>query len=215
MKTWLRACAQSLFELFLTPLLLLTALVARFIPKRIDVGLGPEPIISHVYHKQAFQHYGYSAETFALSVFYITSEFDVRADQFLSGRLPGSKYLGYLYLIALTLLRYRVLYFYFNGGVLGFSQWLWRLEPWFYKLANVKVVVMPYGSDVQEMSRSSNLLYKHAISRDYPRHRFNRQRIATKIDLWTRHANHIIAGCDWVDYMYHWDTLMSTGPANH
>lgn len=207
-KIWLRTLGQGLFELVLTPVLFLLALVARFVPKRIDVGLGPEPIISHVYHKQAFQRHGYSAETFVLSVFYITSEFDVRADQWFPWPIPGRKYIGYLYLIGLTLLRYRCLYFYFNGGVLGFSQWLWRLEPWLYKLANVKIVVMPYGSDVQEMSRSSNLLYKHAISRDYPRHRFNRQRIAAKIDLWTRHANHIIAGCDWVDYMYHWDTLM-------
>jgi len=207
-KTLVRTIAQGLLELGLAPIFLLIALLARFIPKRIDVGLGPEPIISHVYHKQAFQQYGYSAETFALSVFYITSEFDIRADQLLPRRFPGGKYVGYLYLMAMSLLRYRCLYFYFNGGVLGFSQWLWRLEPWLYRLANVKVVVMPYGSDVQEMSRSSNLLYKHAISRDYPRHRLHRKRIAAKIDLWTRHASHLIAGCDWVDYMYHWDTLM-------
>jgi hypothetical protein len=32
--------------------------------------------------------------------------------------------------------------------------------------------------------------------------------IAAKIDLWTRFADHVIGGCEWVDYMYHWDTLM-------
>jgi hypothetical protein len=207
-KTMVRSLVQALFELLLLPVLFIVAFVARFVPKQVDVGLGPEPIISHVYHKGAFQQHGYSAETFVLAVFYITSDFDVRADRWFPWPLPGRKYIGYLYLIGLTLLRYRCLYFYFNGGVLGFSQWLWRIEPWLYKLANVKIVVMPYGSDVQEMARSSNLLYKHAISRDYPRHRFQRKRIAAKIDLWTRHANHIIAGCDWVDYMYHWDTLM-------
>lgn len=207
-KTVGRVVGQSLFELLLTPLLLVVALLARFIPKQIDVGLGPEPIINNIYHKKALQLYGYSAETFVLSVFYITNEFDLRADQWLPWPLPGRKYIGYLYLILRTLVKYRCLYFYFNGGIFAFSQWLWRLEPWLYQLAKVKVVVMPYGSDVQEMSRSSNLLYKHAIGRDYPRHRFNRKRIAAKIDLWTRHANHIIAGCDWVDYLYYWDTLM-------
>jgi hypothetical protein len=207
-KTFVRVVAQSLFELLLLPVLLLVALFARLIPKQIDVGLGPEAIINNVYHKKALQLYGYSAETFVLSVFYITSEFDRRADQWLPWRIPGHKILGYLYLTLLTLTRYRCLYFYFNGGIFAFSQWLWRVEPWLYQLAKVKVVVMPYGSDVQEMSRSSNLLYKHAIGRDYPRHRFNRKRIAAKIDLWTRQANHIIAGCDWVDYMYYWDTLM-------
>jgi len=77
-----------------------------------------------------------------------------------------------------------------------------------YKLAGIKVVVMPYGGDVQELSRSPNLLYKNAISVDYPEHRFRRRRIASKIDLWTRYADHVISGCEWVDYMYHWDTLM-------
>ena len=29
------------------------------------------------------------------------------------------------------------------------------------------------------------------------------------IDRWTTHSDHVISGCDWVDYMHHWDTLMS------
>jgi hypothetical protein len=28
------------------------------------------------------------------------------------------------------------------------------------------------------------------------------------IDVWTSIANHIVGGCEWVDYMHHWDTLM-------
>jgi glycosyltransferase involved in cell wall biosynthesis len=43
---------------------------------------------------------------------------------------------------------------------------------------------------------------------DYPEHRFRRKRIASKIDLWTKYADHVISGCEWVDYMYYWDTLM-------
>jgi glycosyltransferase involved in cell wall biosynthesis len=207
-KTMARFLIQSLLELLFAPGLFGIALLARFLPKQFDIGLGPEPIINNIYHKKALQLYGYSAETFVLSVFYITSDFDIRADQWFPWRVPGRRYVGYLYVLVATLVKYRCLYLYFNGGVFGFSQWLWRVEPWLYRLANVKVVVMPYGSDVQEMSRASNLLYKHAIARDYPRHRFNRRRIAAKIDLWTRHAHHIIAGCDWVDYLYYWDTLM-------
>ena len=26
--------------------------------------------------------------------------------------------------------------------------------------------------------------------------------------MWSKYANHVIGGCDWVDYMHHWDTLM-------
>ena len=28
------------------------------------------------------------------------------------------------------------------------------------------------------------------------------------MDRWVKRADHIISGCDWVEYMYHWDTLM-------
>jgi glycosyltransferase involved in cell wall biosynthesis len=85
---------------------------------------------------------------------------------------------------------------------------LWKVEPLLYKVANVKVVVMPYGGDVQELSRSKNLMYKSAISKDYPDFKLKRKRIEKRIDLWTEHASHIISGCDWVEYMYHWDTLV-------
>ncbi|MBN1943424.1 MAG: glycosyltransferase, partial [Phycisphaerae bacterium] len=33
-------------------------------------------------------------------------------------------------------------------------------------------------------------------------------RIAAMVDLWSRRADHVTAGCDWVDYQTRWDTLM-------
>jgi glycosyltransferase involved in cell wall biosynthesis len=191
--------------------LLLLSIIARFAKKPWDIGLGPEPLVSHIYHKKAFELYGYRTETFVADVYFITDEFDLRGHKILPIKrlFPGLKYLIYLYLFAASLFRYRCLYLYFNGGPLGLAtSLLWRVEPFLYWIAKVKVVVMPYGGDVQEMSRAPNLLYKHAMSCDYPVHRFRRGRIAAKIDLWTRYADHIIAGCDWVYYLYHWDTLM-------
>jgi glycosyltransferase involved in cell wall biosynthesis len=38
-------------------------------------------------------------------------------------------------------------------------------------------------------------------------HKNSKNRIDDKIDLWTKYADHVISGCEWVDYMYHWDTL--------
>lgn len=67
---------------------------------------------------------------------------------------------------------------------------------------------MPYGGDVQSFDKTPNLLFKHAHSQDYPDHRLFRRKQKKKLELWTNHASHVISGCDWVDYMYHWDTLM-------
>jgi glycosyltransferase involved in cell wall biosynthesis len=201
---------------FLLVAVVAVAALARFKPKRIDVGLGPEPLINNVYHKRALELYGYSAETFVSAVYFITDEFDVRCDlRFSKGALRHvpllPEVLRLLYLLTLPLLRYRCLYIYFNGGPMGMvfrSRLIKDLEPRLYKLARVKVVAMPYGGDVHEMARCRNLLFKNAMAGEYPNFRFRRRDVAEQVDRWTRHANHVVSGCDWVDYMYHWDTLM-------
>jgi glycosyltransferase involved in cell wall biosynthesis len=203
--------AQCILETALTPVLFWIAILCRVRKKSIDVGLGPEPLINNVYHKKVLELYGYRTETFVSDVYFVTNKFDVRGDKIFSGKyrcLSKLRLFVYLYLFIVLLLKYKCVYIYFNGGPLGFTLFLWRVEPFLYKLANVKVVVMPYGSDVQDMSRSPNLLFKHAMARDYPGHRFRRRGIESKIDLWTKYADHVIGGCEWVDYMYHWDTLM-------
>jgi glycosyltransferase involved in cell wall biosynthesis len=190
--------------ILIVPIFLLTC-IARYYPKRIDVGLGPEPLINNVYHKKALEKAGYSAQTFVSEVYYITDDFDIRAD--LIFKYPFNV-LRYYYLYIISIFRYRCLYIYFNGGPLFITCILAKFEPFLYRLANVKTVVMPYGGDIQEMSRCPNLLFKNSVCRDYPQHRYRRRKIASKIDLWIKHADHVIGGADWVDYIYYWDTLM-------
>lgn len=209
MKRILKHVYTLLAELIAAPLVVVVAILARFRAKPIDVGLGPQPMINNVYHKQALTAYGYRAETFVENVYFITDEFDVRADQSFLGRHALLRPWLAVYLFGWAVRRYRCLYLYFNGGPLhARNHFLWRLEPWLYKLAGVKIVVMPYGGDVQDLTRTSNLLFKDAVAQDYPQFKLRRRRIAAQIDLWTRHADHVISGCDWVEYMPHWDTLM-------
>ena len=201
---------RFLFEALCLPLLAVAALLARLRRKKIDVGLGPYPLINNVYHKRALQRAGYSAETFVSQVWYITSDFDVRFDRhwLSSSRLTRLLFLN-LYLFIWSALRYRAVLIYFDGGPFGLgTSFLWRLEPHLYRLAGVRTIVLPYGSDVQAMSRSPNLLFKHAMSVDYPGHRTRHRHIQGMIDVWCAHADHTVSGCEWVDYMHHWDTLM-------
>jgi len=180
------------------------SLIARYIKKRIDVGIGPLPIVTHANFKKALALHNYTAKTFVDDIYYITSDFDLRADLIFKGSLS---ILRKYYLFIYSIFQFKCLYIYFHGGALHSTIILWKIEPLLFKLARVKVVVMPYGSDVQDMTRTNNLLFKHAISRDYPRNKNNRRIISKKIDLWTRYADHVIGGCDWVDYLYHWDSL--------
>lgn len=210
MNAILARLVRSFIEIILAPVLFLLAILYRFSRKPIDIGLGPEPLINNIYHKMALERYGYTAQTFVDDVYFVTDKFDVLGHQMFPGKKGRlRRFLIHLYLFIESLRRYKCLYVYFNGGALGLTtRLLWHVEPFLYKLANVKVVVMPYGSDIQEMSRSPNLLFKDTMARDYPEHRFHRERIAAKIDLWTKYADQVISGCEWVDYMYYWDTLM-------
>ncbi|MDP4092258.1 MAG: hypothetical protein Q8920_02765 [Bacillota bacterium] len=201
----LKTFFKTILLIIAIPVLFLLAVLTRFVKKPVDIGLGPEPMINNVYHKKALQYYGFKAETFVNSVYYITDQFDIRGDLKFKG--PLSILRDYC-LFIMSIFRYKCLYIYFNGGTLGFRKVLWRIEPLLYRVANVKVVIMPYGGDIQDLSRCPNLLFKHAMSRDYPNFKNNRKLVSKKIDLWTKYANHIIGGCDWVDYMYYWDTLM-------
>lgn len=179
------------------------ALASRAARRPFDVGLGPRPLLNNVHHKRALERAGYRAETFANEFYYISRDFDR------SFALPRALRYASLYaMYASCLFRYRCLYVYFDGGPLGDTALWWRFEPWLYRLAGVRTVILPYGGDVYDLTRSRNLRFKHALATDYPEHHRKRRRVAAAIDAWTRWGDHVIAGNDWVDFLYHWDTLM-------
>lgn len=193
------------WEVFLLPVVLFGALLARFYPKSVEIGFGPEPLINNVYHAKALKSKGWQVETFVDSLYFITSEFDVKlvsANKLVSWLIKLS-FLPYFF----SIFRYKVVYIYFNGGGLYAARFLWVLEPFLYRIAGVKVVVMPYGSDIQDMQKSGGLYFKHVVDQDYPRHFRRRMIIRCKVWIWSLYADHVISGCDWVDYMQHWDTL--------
>lgn len=197
---------RLLIELVELPLIVLIALVSRLAPRSVDIGLGPMPLINNVYHKKALIQHGYSTETFVDDIWFITNEFDHKF-------IPTSSLLRRLlrethFVFLFAIFRYRCLYVYFNGGPLYATAILWRFEPQIYRLAGVRTVIMPYGGDVQDLMRTPNLLLRHGMARDYPLQRHIRNTIAKKIDIWISHADHVISGCDWVEYMHFWHTLM-------
>lgn len=196
----------QIVELLELPILVFMSLLSRLMPRSIDVGLGPLPMINNVYHKMALDKRGYSAETFVNDLYFITNDFDRK---FVSGSLILRKLIQASNIMFIfSIFRYRCLYVYFTGGPLYATSLLWKFEPQLYRLAGVRTVVMPFGGDVQDLLRTPNLLFRHMMGVDYPLQRKSRGVIAKKIEIWTAYADHVISGCDWVDYMYFWDTLM-------
>lgn len=200
---WAKKAARVSIEglaaiMVLIPLLLLTA-VARLIP-RSRIAFGPEPLINSVHHARALRRQGYEVTTFVSHVYYITKDFDLRLERW----RPWNNYA----LFAFVVCRCKVLYIYFNGGPLGWTP-LRGIEPYLLRLAGVRTVVLAYGGDVQDFRVHNDVVYKNAYMRDYPG--FVRGQMASRsaqVARWTRGADWIVSGCDWVHYMPYWDSLM-------
>lgn len=193
----------AVVDLALLPLLGLLAALSRLGRRPAHVGLGPLPLINSVYHKRALEGRGYRAETFVHHLYHITDEFDVK--------LVLPRPFGYLarpLLFARAVFRYRILYHSFDGGALGDTPVLAALEPLLYRLAGVRTVILPYGSDVQDLRCCPNPAFVEAMRIDYPEQERRAATVARRIRRWSRHADHIASGCDWIDYTPRVDTLM-------
>ena len=198
---------KIMWEVLVVPLLILLAYASRLSEKKFDIGLGPLPLINNIYHKIALEKYGYSAETFVNSTYFITQKFDkkfIYTNRYLSLIALDIIFLDFIYAI----FSYKCIYIYFNGGPLSRTKILWQLEAGLLRIAGIKTVVMPYGSDIHIYNRTPNLYLRHCAASDYPLHKHRYGLMNRRLQMWTGQASHVISGCDWVDYMYHWDTLM-------
>lgn len=197
---------RAVLDAIFAPLLIVVAVMSRcFGSMRIDVGLGPTPIINSPYHKKALALYGYRAEFYVDALWYYTKDYDYAPTLLLRGPLRA---LIPYWLFMRGCLRYRTVYISFDGGPLRSTAWLYLFEPALLKIAGVKTVVLPFGADVHDLTRAPDRYVVHAYARDYPAHRHLRRRITRKIDLWSEWGDHIVSGCDWILYMPYWDTLM-------
>lgn len=205
-KRFFYGLVQVVVEVVLVPAMSAGALMARYAKKEIDIGLGPEPLINNIYHKLALEKAGYTCETFVDTTWHISDRFD----RSFEARTKLASYVSLLVCPAYwhAISNYKGLYIYFNGGPLMRTRLLWRLEPFLLRLAGLKVVVMPYGGDVQALDLCKNLYFKASMIKDYPEVFRLNKKVHNKIRMWSESGAYIISGCDWVDYMYQWNRLM-------
>lgn len=191
-------------DLIFAPVLLIAAFIGRFCQRAVDVGLGPTPIINSPYHKKALLQEGYKAEFFVDTLWYYTSGYDYAPGLLLHG--PLRAFCPY-WLSIRSFFRYKTLYHSFDGGSLRSTAWLYLLEPFFLKVSGIKTVILPFGADVHDLTRAHDPYFVHAYGIDYPYHHLLQRRIALKVRLWSKWADYIVGGCDWVLYMPYWDSL--------
>jgi len=187
-------------------------------PKKPRILWGPYPLINIKYHSEAVKLFGYESKTFVYNVYHINKaeDFDYRFDDFFFSNIKNRilrlilKPIITYYIFAWTLSRFDIYNFYFTGGILSNTPLKYK-ELQFLHLAKKKVVVTAFGADVQYLDKMPNLLLKHAYLSDYPNMGSPDTNKITKKDIeyFCKHADYIIGGVDWVDYMPRWDKIIS------
>lgn len=220
-KSWLGLRAFRFFS-WLVPwpaLLIFFALAVRerHRPRRAKPRLfwGKAPIISIKYHSLAMRRLGYESTTVVDDVYAINSreDFDVLTSE-LVDRQPLLRRLPWFMRIVLepyvafawALSNFDVFTIYATSRILFTTPIEYREFQLLHR-AGKRIVLLAYGGDVQVMSRFRGLPFKHAMCVDYPEFARRESETLRSMEYCVAHADHVVSGVDWVDYMPRWDTL--------
>jgi glycosyltransferase involved in cell wall biosynthesis len=157
---------------------------------------GPVPIINNKYWSAAMQQAGWDSLTL-MSTYYQPinkrEDFDVYYEDLLGARwlaplspLVGP-YLAHLYVVRNA----SVVHIPFSGGPLGRTK-LWGFEAWFYRLAGVRTVVIPYGADIYMYSRIVDPMVRQGLLQSYPDAARKESDIERRVHYWVRNADVIV-----------------------
>ncbi len=209
---------------FILLVIVLSSLLARYDTVRRRKGkmkprllYGPVPIISIKYMRNAMEQLNYEAKTFVYGIYNINAraDFDYYSGDFFcckllqTNNLLRSAFLWLFgrYLIFLWLLhRFDIFHYFFDGGFLSRTP-LRFVEVQLLHLAGKKVIVMPYGSDVMELTRFHSLVFRQNVLADYPSIVFKQRNIVKQIKYFSFHADFIIGIGHCLDSMPRWDLL--------
>lgn len=190
----------SLLEYILFPILVIGCIIIGMKKNKIDIGIGINPNINHIRWANALKKFGYTVETFVLGKpFYITSDFNHIYSGAFNSAFP-------MFIFLKCAGRYRLQILRMNGGVLSkCNSAIKYLEPRLLKLAGVKTMAIPYGSDCRILERTPNKYYAYTILQDAPIR--SNKAIIKKVDTWCRYADVVVGQMDHVDYLPFWNFM--------
>lgn len=207
----------KLFTSLFIPFLFLLSLVQWFrfqVFKKNNINetvsckivFGSTPLLNNKYWSKALKKVGYYSETF------VSHYFDSISHQSDWDHLLATKYKFLPYRIkpliafALSIFKYDVFVLSYRGFFLQNTSMRY-LQAHLLKLAQKKIIIIPYGSDayVYKNIRSSSLT--HALMISYPLASKIQDKIVRDINYWNKHADVVIPGIMGFDGIGRWDVL--------
>ena len=191
--------------ILILPLLIYIKLINK---KRNVLIWGPVPILNNKYWSAAMNMAGYNSITYMSECYSINKKEDFDKYFFYSGKLGHlmnalhiSNYLAFCYCVR----NCSVIHIPYTGGFLGGTP-LERIEAKLLHLADIKIVVLPYGSDFYRYSRILDKSLTAGLLNSYPEHAKCELAIARRVEYWNRNADFV--GCGYqLDGAGRWDML--------
>lgn len=200
----------AVIDVLVFPVLFVVALSTRaFHHSRREsprIGWGSTPLINNVYWSRALRHAGFKSETFMFNHYSINkrSDFDrLLVEEFRWCPVPLRPYLGFMS----ALLNYDIVVTSFNGFMLV-TPILRRLQALLFKVAGMKTVVMPFGSDAYVYSRVRSSTLLQGLLMSYPAASREQRKISRDVDYWCLHADVLIPGVMGMDGLGRWDVVV-------
>jgi len=183
---------------------LLAILLCIFLPlifilrKKCKLIWGSTPLINYKYWSDAMREGGYQSVTLMNGWFNIheKKDFDLYYHDFCPFIFPQKlksclgPFLGIIY----VLLHGTVVHGTFRGIMIQHRSFFYRMERILYNLFNIKIIIIPYGSDSHIYSRITDMTMKNGLMISYPNAAKFENFTLGKISYWTKYADCIIAG---------------------
>ena len=200
---------MSLLTLLMAPVFLLAAALPS--RKREKLIWGSAPLISNKYWSEALKEAGRPSLTL-MEDFYShinrREDFDLLFEDFAPAWLPRKIQmgLGTCFALIFVLRNARVVHIPFSGFALN-NVLLWKLESRLFRLAGIKIVVMPFGADFYMYSRVMDTTLRYGLLASYPGLAKAEAKISRRVEHWCRHADAVIAGF-LIDGLGRWDVTL-------
>jgi glycosyltransferase involved in cell wall biosynthesis len=192
------------------PVLVLAALLTRLRrrpPPKPRLIWGPVPIVAIKYWSQAMRERGYESRTCVFAYYSINerADFDVHYDEFLPRGLIFEAFRPYA--VFLWVLRIADMYMsFFDGGFLQMTA-LRGLELPLLRLAGMRIVVSPYGSDIAVPGYLG--VAEQRLLEDYPGIATAGPRVRRRVLRFTRRADLVVRNLQF-GFLPRWDVLWPT-----
>ena len=203
-SAWPKLVLWNLLVGFFLPVFVIAALL----PARRELLIwGSAPLISNKYWSEAVRAAGRKSMTIMSTLYAINrrEDFDRLFEDFAPAGLPRPLRfaIGSCLAFIFVLRRGRVLHTNFWGFALTQSLF-WRLESGLLRLAGVKTIVMSFGADAYQYSRTVDTSLRYGLLASYPRLARDEAQTRRRVEHWNRHADAVLVGL-MIDGMGRWD----------